>query len=58
LKRSFAEDDAAVAEEQAHLAKVKAAEEGDELYPGLGEEKEERHLLEMDAKEWKVRYVV
>ncbi len=50
---SFAEDDAHMASHHASLAASRAAEDGAELYPGLGEEKEDRRLLEMDAKEWK-----
>lgn len=58
LKRTFAEDDAAVAAEHEHKQKTKAEEDGAELYPGLGEESEAASLLQMDAKEWKVRGVL
>jgi DnaJ family protein C protein 2 len=54
LGRTFEQDDeATLAHRQAHAEKVKK-EQGEELYPGLGEEEEEQALLKRDAKEWKV----
>ena len=53
LQRSFEQDDAEVtASREAYAAANNVAGEGD-LYPGLGEEEEEKDLLANDPKEWK-----
>lgn len=53
LQRSFAEDDAALLAERERAAAEASAAEGEELYPGLGEEKESAETLAYDPKEWK-----
>ena len=40
----------------AEVLQAKAIEAGEELYPGLGEEVEEKHVLAYDPKEWKVSF--
>lgn len=53
LQRTFEQDDKAVTAKRDAQAKLdNSGGEGD-LYPGLGEEQEDRHLLESDPKEWK-----
>lgn len=54
LKLSFEEDDKREAELHHEKQKAKVVDSGEDLYPGLGEEQEDRHLLSLDAKEWKV----
>jgi DnaJ family protein C protein 2 len=56
-KLSFEEDDKIQAELHHELLKAKAIEQGEELYPGLGEEQEDRATLAYDPKEWKVSFV-
>lgn len=51
---SFEEDDKIQAELHKEVLKAKAIEAGEELYPGLGEEVEDKYILASDPKEWKV----
>ena len=53
LQRSFAEDDAAVLAHLEALRAQQASDQGETLYPGLGEEEEDKALLANDPKEWK-----
>lgn len=53
LQHSFEDDDKVAAEVRAAKEAELKGQQGAELYPGLGEEKEDRSLLSMDAKEWK-----
>jgi DnaJ family protein C protein 2 len=54
LNLSYEEDDKIQAKLHHEKLQAKAIEAGEELYPGLGEEVEEKHVLAYDPKEWKV----
>lgn len=54
LNLSWEEDDKIQAKLHHEKLQAKAIEAGEELYPGLGEEVEEKHVLAYDPKEWKV----
>jgi DnaJ family protein C protein 2 len=53
LQRSFAEDDEAMSSARAAALAAKKANTEEVLYPGLGEEQEDKALLASDPKEWK-----
>jgi DnaJ family protein C protein 2 len=53
LQRSFEEDDKVVLASREAQAKLQNTGGEGDLYPGLGEEEEDRQLLESDPKEWK-----
>jgi len=53
LQRSFAEDDEATSSARAAAAAKAAANAEEVLFPGLGEEEEDKALLASDPKEWK-----
>lgn len=53
LQRTYEQDDKAViASREAQLKLNTSGQEGD-LYPGLGEEQEDKETLSYDPKEWK-----
>jgi DnaJ family protein C protein 2 len=54
LNLSWEDDDKLEADLLHQKLQAKAIEAGEELYPGLGEEQEEKHVLAYDPKEWKV----
>ncbi|KAI9638706.1 zuotin [Dioszegia hungarica] len=53
LQRSFAEDDKLVLAQRKKEAEEASKVGGEEQYPGLGEEEEDKATLAQDPKEWK-----
>jgi len=53
LQRTYEQDDKAVTASREAQAKLQNVGGEGDLYPGLGEEEEDKALLMADAKEWK-----
>lgn len=53
LQRSYENDDKAIIASREAQAKLNTSGQEGDLYPGLGEEQEDKETLALDPKEWK-----